>query len=82
MAIRARAPEGVAEEIGADSVNYLPVQDYVEATGMGINQLCLGCVTGKYPTPLANELAKEMKERLRKGESERGRIYEMESASD
>jgi len=66
----------------ADSVNYLPVQDYVEATGMGINQLCLGCVTGKYPTPLANELADEMKGRLGKGESKRGRIYEKESASD
>ena len=75
-------PEGVAEEIGADSVNYLPVQDYVEATGMDINQLCLGCVTGKYPTPLANELAEEMKGRLGQGESERGRSYEMESASD
>ena len=69
-------PEGIAEEIGADSVNYLPVKDYIEATGMDINQLCLGCVTGKYPTPLANELAEEMKSRLEKGEPERGRIYE------
>jgi amidophosphoribosyltransferase len=69
-------PEGIAEELGAESVNYLPVEDYVKATGMRMDQLCLGCITGQYPTPMANELAREMTDRLLQGEREKGRIYE------
>jgi uncharacterized protein (DUF2249 family) len=38
--------------------------------------LCLGCITGKYPTPMAQKLADEMKERFEKGYNETGRIYE------
>jgi amidophosphoribosyltransferase len=69
-------PEEIAAEVGADSVSYLSVEDYVGETGMPRNKLCLGCVTGEYPTPLANRLSREMRDRLRRGESERGRIYE------
>jgi len=36
----------------------------------------LGCVSGKYPTPLAQKLAEEMKEKFEKGYEETGRIYE------
>jgi len=39
-------------------------------------KLCLGCVTGEYPTPLANRLSRGMRERLRRGDAEKGRIYE------
>jgi amidophosphoribosyltransferase len=69
-------PDEIAEDLGADSVNYLSVEEYVEATGMTRGQLCLGCITGEYPTPMANQLAEEMKARLVEGASERGRIYE------
>ena len=69
-------PDEIADELGADSVNYLPVEEYVEATGMTRDQLCLGCITGSYPTPMANRLAEEMKARLTEGASEKGRIYE------
>jgi amidophosphoribosyltransferase len=69
-------PEGIAKELGADSVNYLPVEGYVKATGMACDQLCLGCITGEYPTPMANQLANEMKARLDEGTLEEGRIYE------
>jgi len=69
-------PEGVAREVGADSVSYLPVEEYVRCTGMGRDRLCLGCVTGEYPTPRARELAREMRERLARGLGEEGRIYE------
>lgn len=70
-------PEEIAEELGVDSVNYQPIDDYVSATGMERDQLCLGCVTGDYPTPMANQLAKYMWERLVDGEEEKGRIYEV-----
>lgn len=69
-------PEEIAEELGADSVNYQPIEDYVAATGMRRDQLCLGCVTGDYPTPMAKEMARIMREHLARGEKEQGRIYE------
>jgi amidophosphoribosyltransferase len=68
--------EGVAEEIGADSVNYQAIDDYMKATGMKNDELCFGCVNGDYPTMMANEMAKKMKELLFKGGKEKGRIYE------
>lgn len=70
-------PEEIAKELGADSVNYLPIDEYVKATGMKRDQLCLGCITCDYPTPMANEFAAEMKARLERGETEKGRIYEI-----
>ena len=69
-------PEEIAGEVGADSVNYLPIDEYVRCTGMGRDQLCLGCIKGEYPTPMANELSAKMKARLKRGEEEKGRIYE------
>ena len=71
-----KEPEEIAEEIGADSVNYQPIEDYIRATGMRREDLCLGCVTRSYPTPRADEMAREMWERLLRGEVERRRIYE------
>lgn len=40
----------LAAELGADSLRYLTVQQLVEAMGKGENELCLGCLTAKYPT--------------------------------
>ena len=69
-------PEEIAKIIGADAVNYQSVNGFVKATGLSRDELCLGCVTGKYPTPTAQKLADEMKERFEKGYKETGRIYE------
>lgn len=68
--------EEVAELLGADGVHYQRIDDFIEATGMRKDELCLGCVTGKYPTPLAQKLADEMRERFEKGYEETERIYE------
>ena len=73
-------PEEIAKIIGADAVNYQSIEGFVKATGFSKNELCLGCVTGEYPTPLAQKLADEMKERFEKGYEEKGRIYEVASA--
>jgi len=48
----------------------------VKATGLSRDELCLGCVTRRYPTPMADEMAREMWERLQSGGREGGRIYE------
>jgi len=66
----------IAKIVGADGVNYQSVEGLVKATGLSKDDLCLGCITGKYPTPLAQKLADEMKERFENGYTEKGRIYE------
>jgi len=68
--------EEIAKIIGADTVNYQLLDDFVKATGMKKEELCMGCITGKYPTPLAQKMADEMKEKFERGFKETGRIYE------
>jgi len=70
--------EEVAKIIGADAVCYQSIENLIKATGFSRDQLCLGCITGKYPTPLAQKIADEMKQRFLKGYEETGRLYEME----
>ena len=40
----------LAKDLGADSLRYLTVGRLVDASGAGKNELCLGCLTGEYPT--------------------------------
>jgi amidophosphoribosyltransferase len=72
-------PEEIAKIIGADAVNYQSISGFVKSTGLREDELCLGCVTGKYPTPLAQKMADEMREKFEKGYKETGRIYEVSS---
>lgn len=66
----------IAEELGADSVNYMPIEEFIKETGMRRDQLCLGCITNKYPTLKADVMAKLIREELSQGGEESGRIYE------
>lgn len=68
--------EEIAKIIGADAVCYQSIEGLVRATGHTRSELCLACVTGEYPTPYAQKLADEMKEKFLKGYEEKGRIYE------
>jgi hypothetical protein len=52
----------------------------VSAIGFKQNELCTGCITGKYPTPLAQKIADDMKKRFMQGYEEKERLYEMEEA--
>lgn len=49
--------DDIAKQVGADGVFYQPMEDYVRATGMSVNELCMACVTGEYPTELAQKMA-------------------------
>ncbi len=69
-------PEEMAIELGADSINYMPVDEYIKETGMRRDQLCLGCISNEYPTKIANSIAEGVREKLKKGGSETGRAYE------
>jgi amidophosphoribosyltransferase len=71
-------PEEIAKIIGADAVCYQSLEGLIHATGQTEDQLCLACVTGKYPTPCAQKMADAMKKRFLEGYEEKGRIYESE----
>lgn len=44
-----RDPKEISRLIGADSLSYLSLNGLVEAIGFEKGNLCLGCLTGKYP---------------------------------
>ncbi len=71
-------PDEIAKIIGADGVCYQSIDKLVEATGQTKDELCLACITGKYPTPLAQKMSDEMKKRFIQGYEEKNRIYEAE----
>ena len=71
----------IAKEIGADTVCYQSIDNMVKAIGCGKDELCLACITGKYPTPIAQQIADVMKKRFLNGFKETGRIYETGDAS-
>jgi len=72
--------EEIAEIIGADAVCYQSLGGLVKATGFKRDELCMACLTGKYPTPLAQKIADEMKKRFLEGYEETARLYEIEEA--
>ena len=73
------SPEEIAKIIDADAVCYQSIEGLVDAIGSNREELCLACITGKYPTPLAQKIADEMKSKFMMGYKEKGRIYEIEA---
>jgi amidophosphoribosyltransferase len=73
--------EEIANIIGADAVCYQSIENLVKATGCTKDELCMACITGKYPTPLAQEFADKMKKKFLAGYEEKSRIYETASES-
>ena len=43
------------KEIGADTVEYVSVPGLVKCIGKSEDDLCLGCITEKYPLPIEGE---------------------------
>lgn len=50
-----RTIEEIREEIGADSLGYVSITGLVESIGKPENSLCLGCLTGMYPTQVPSQ---------------------------
>lgn len=46
----------MAEDLGADSLRYLPIEALVRAIGLEADALCKACITGCYPTPWGEKL--------------------------
>ena len=70
------AYERLSVELGIDSLRYLTLPQLVDAMGVSKNQLCLGCLTGKYPTEWGNRVYERALEA--KGDPGAGRAYEQE----
>jgi amidophosphoribosyltransferase len=73
-----KSTEGIREEIGADSLHYQELGDFIKASGFSEDTLCLGCITGSYPTPYADAMICKAHERYRNGIHESGRVYEQD----
>jgi len=50
------AQQKLADDLGADSLRYLPAEALSRAIGKPAEQLCRACVTGEYPTPVGQHL--------------------------
>lgn len=50
------AQQRLADDLGADSLQYLPVEALARAIDLPQSKLCQACVTGKYPTPVGQHL--------------------------
>jgi len=61
-----KSVEEIRKEIGADSLAYLTIEDLIASIGKKEQELCLGCLTGKYPTAHGQKLADLIKTRKRK----------------
>jgi amidophosphoribosyltransferase len=54
--LSAEAQQRIADELGADSLRYLPVEAIARSIGLSVNHLCRACVTGHYPTETGQRL--------------------------
>jgi amidophosphoribosyltransferase len=71
------APEAearMASQLGANSLRYLPVDAIARAIGFPPDDLCRACITGEYPTPCGQRLARIALENARNNVT--GRTYE------
>jgi amidophosphoribosyltransferase len=66
----------MADQLGADSLRYLPVASIARAIGMDTDQLCQACITGEYPTAKGQELYQIALDNVRSDGSQR--TYEAE----
>jgi amidophosphoribosyltransferase len=50
----------IRRTIGADELCYQTIDGLIDAIGFPKKEICLACLNGQYPTPLASKIAKEM----------------------
>jgi amidophosphoribosyltransferase len=50
-----RSLDEIAAFLNADSVRYVSMEGLMDAVGIDANNLCLGCLTGKYPVEIPGE---------------------------
>ncbi|TWT87343.1 Amidophosphoribosyltransferase [Pseudobythopirellula maris] len=66
----------MAEELGADSLRYLPIASIARAIGRPDGDLCQACITGQYPTTCGQQLYEIALEQAGATSPQSGRTYE------
>ena len=58
-----RTEEEICKFLNADSVKYLSLEGLIDSVGIDANNLCLGCLTEKYPVEIPGEvcIARQLK---------------------
>jgi len=67
--------EEIEKLLGADSLVYQSLEGLIDAIGLPGGDLCNACLTGKYPTPIAQERAEEDRKHARPIEEGVGDIW-------
>jgi amidophosphoribosyltransferase len=67
--------EEIERLLGADSLVYQSLEGLIDAIGLPSGDLCNACLTGEYPTPIAQERAEEDRKRARPIEEGIGDIW-------
>jgi amidophosphoribosyltransferase len=67
--------QAMADELGANSLFYLPLEAVARCIGLADDQLCRACLTGQYPTSTGERLY-QVALRNRTSENGNGRTYE------
>lgn len=56
-----KSVEEIRDTVGADALCYQTIEGLLDAIGFSDQETCLACLTGQYPTPLAQKIASEMR---------------------
>ncbi len=58
-----RTTAEICKFLNADSIGYLSMEGLIDSVGIEENNLCLGCLTGKYPVEIPGEvcIARQLK---------------------
>ena len=51
--------EGIRKMIGADSLSYISPKGLYSALGFPEDELCVGCITGRYPVEVSGEMRRD-----------------------
>ena len=72
--------QAMAQELGADSLYYLPLEAVARCIGFPDDRLCRACITGKYPTATGEKLYQLARRNHKSGDTN-GRTYERTPAA-
>jgi amidophosphoribosyltransferase len=73
--------QAMADELGAESLYYLPIEAVARCIGLSEDRLCRACITGHYPTPTGEKLYQLAKINRHSSEAN-GRTYELPPAAN
>lgn len=66
----------ITNDIGADSLIYQTIPGLVKSIGLPKENLCMGCLTGKYPTPCGRAMYCKALKNFKEGKKGKKRCYE------